>query len=158
MEVIIRKANIDDVDKLFCLWCELGKDQLKKDPYYKGNFVADRGYDFKKLLQSQNCCIFVAESDNRVVGFAEARTHVKDFKFYIDDYVYLMHVYVEPGYRGFKLHYRFVEKIEAWALERNFRYLVADVLKTNDGVINLLKMSRFDEYRIRLVKNINADK
>lgn len=154
----IRRAQAKDSEGLLDLWRKLGRDQFVKDPYYQGDLDICFNYDFKGIIQRPECCIFVAEADRRIVGFIEVWIRKKDQGFYIDDHIYMMHSFVEPAHRGQGTLHRFIEKIREWAAENRIHYLVADVLRTNGLVIDLLTKMGFSEYRVKMVQALDGQK
>ncbi len=155
MELNVRRATLDDAESLKHLWGELANDQLGKDPYYKESFITEEGYMIEKYMQMKECIIYVAVADEKIVGFIEAWVKKKDFEFFIDDYLYITHYYIQPYYRGhMKLFIQLIKKIEMWASKNSIKFIVADVLKNNKRTIELVKLLKYNEYRVKLVKPI----
>jgi len=153
MELNVRKASLSDAESLKHLWRKLANDQLDKDPYYKGDFIVERDYMIEKYMQMQECIIYVATADEKVVGFIEAWMRKKDFEFFVDDYLYITHYYIEPGYRGYaKLFQQLIKKVEIWAAEHNIKFIVADMLRNNSRAVDLAKLLKYNEYKVKLVK------
>ncbi|WP_207644713.1 GNAT family N-acetyltransferase [Caloranaerobacter ferrireducens] len=151
----IRKASIEDVDSIVDLWKKLSVDQLSKDPYYKGKIdFGDEKTTFLNAIKNPKCCIFVAESENKVIGFIEIWLKEKDFYFFIDDYAYILHCFVEEEFRNYKLTRRLFLAAENWAKENDAKYLQADVFQHNSRVIEGLRYLGLLSYRTRLVKPI----
>ncbi|KNF09416.1 acetyltransferase [Gottschalkia purinilytica] len=155
-EFNIRKATIEDTDKIHDLWKRLSLDQLNKDPYYKGAIDFHETKEmFEKALQDENCCIIIGEYGEKIVAFIELWIKNKDFYFFIDDYVYILHAFVDPEYRRqFKIARRMYREAENWARDKGFKYLQADVFEHNGRVMNFLGYFGFDKYRSRLIKTI----
>ena len=150
MDYLIRVANINDLDSIVKLWEKLSIDQMSKDPYYKGDLVFSGGYSqFKQALNSDNCCIFVAEVNNIVIGFIEVWLYQKDFYFFID-----------PDARRSKnilsIIYNLFEAALNWALEKGSRYIIADAFAHNIRIMKLLERVGFESYRIRYVKELSS--
>ncbi len=53
-----------------------------------------------------------------------------------------------------KLFLQLIKKIEMWASKNSIKFIVADVLKNNNRTIELVKLLKYNEYRVKLVKPI----
>ncbi|ADD01713.1 GCN5-related N-acetyltransferase [Thermoanaerobacter italicus Ab9] len=161
MDYLIRVANINDLDSIVKLWEKLSIDQMSKDPYYKGDLVFSGGYSqFKQALNSDNCCIFVAEVNNIVIGFIEVWLYQKDFYFFIDDYAYILHFFIDPDARRseniLSIIYNLFEAALNWAIEKGSQYIIADAFAHNIRIMKLLEKVGFESYRIRYVKELGS--
>lgn len=154
-----RKADAGDLAAVTELWKKLSVDQLEKDRYY-----ADDPADipvpvesFRNALESPDCAIFLAEKDGEAAGFIEVWLHTKDFAFFIDDYAYILHFFVETADRRSRDIYDICNTLyslcECWAKERGQSSIQADCYYHNARVKNIL-MQRcdFEEYKTRLIK------
>lgn len=159
MDYLIREASIDDLNSVVGLWQKLSIDQMSKDIYYKGELVFEEGHSqFQDALTNSNCCIFVAEVDNIIVGFIEVWLYQKDFHFFIDDYAYIIHFFVDTEARKSKrilgIVYKLFEVAQNWSIQRGKKFLVADVFSHNPKVMKLLERVGLKSYRTRYVKEI----
>ena len=124
MDFNIRRAKEKDIEAIALLWKELSIDQLSKDQYYEGSMEFNVGMEqFKNALANDNCCIFVAEVKGDIVGFIEVWLYDKDFHFFVDDYAYILHFFVDAEYRRNKsiiaVVYRLFKAAEKWAQQRD---------------------------------------
>ncbi len=163
MDFIIREAVLDDLDAIIKLWYELMKDQMGKDPYYEGPLEFTGGQQqFTNALQNPNCGIFVAEADNKIVGFIEIWLKNKDFYFFVDDYAYILHFMITEEIRRdrriYAVNHQLYKAAEAWAESKGSKYLAADVFAHNEVVQKLLmNRANMDLYRMRLVKKLDNE-
>jgi len=67
--VIIRKATMDDIEALRVLYSELEQDGVKYQPEHFVTGYRDDGF-FRKIIDSDNQDILVAEKNSGVVGFS----------------------------------------------------------------------------------------
>ena len=69
MDMLIRKATMDDIEALRVLYLELEQDGVKYQPEH---FVIGYRDDifFEKIFNSENQDILVAETESKVVGFS----------------------------------------------------------------------------------------
>lgn len=162
MSFNIRPATLDDLDSVVDLWKQLSKDQLGKDEYYRGSMEFEGGNEqFTKSLTDDNCQIHLLETDDKVTGFVETWLYPSDFHFYVDDYAYILHYYIEPDARKGLENARMVRGLfkaaESWAKEQGRDYIVADVFYHNERVQKLLQFVGLEVYRTRLAKKISDE-
>lgn len=162
MELNIRKATLSDLNKVVELWQKLFVDQMARDPYFKGSLVAKGGEkQFTDALTDQNCCIFLAEVDGSIVGFIEVWLYNRDFYFFVDDYAYILHFFIDEGVRHdrriISINDRLFKAAEEWAIQKGRKYISADVFGFNQRVITLLEFVGLKIYRSRLVMEIGAE-
>ncbi len=162
MNFNIREASLNDLNDVVELWRKLSIDQMSKDQYYKGSMTFDNGHNqFILTLNSEDCCVFVAEANSGLVAFIEVWLYNSDFHFFADDYAYIMHFFVEESSRKTKevisIVYRLFKAAENWAISKGRKYLVADVFNHNQRVAKLLKYVGLSVYRMRLVKNLTNE-
>lgn len=155
MNFSIRQANLHDLNSITKLWEKLSFDQMSKDEYYEGSLdFSGNSMQIEDALLNPNCCIFVACNSNTIIGFMEVWTYNKDFYFFIDDYAYILHAFVEPSERSYQLITSLYKKAEEWAFSKGKQYLAADVFQHNKKVMNLLTYLGLKPYRTRLVKKL----
>lgn len=155
MNFVIRQATLEDLDSVSMLWEKLALDQLSKDNYYKGDLhIDDSKSQFKDSLSNPNCCILIACKENIIVGFIEIWLYNKDFYFFIDDYAYILHAFIEPSVRNYKLASKLFKEAEKWAISKGQKYLAADVFQHNSKVMDFLTYFGVKPYRTRLVKEL----
>jgi GNAT superfamily N-acetyltransferase len=155
----IREAGLRDLEAVNALWQQLSYDQLSKDEYYTGNFdFEDNEAQIRNALASEECAIFVAEIERRIVGYAEVWLYNQDFHFFIDDYAYVLHFFVEPAVRHqrsiWSLVYRLYQSCERWAIMRGRKYLVADAFAHNQRIMRIMERLELKIYRSRFVKRL----
>ncbi|HEY9062821.1 MAG TPA: GNAT family N-acetyltransferase [Pseudobacteroides sp.] len=155
MNYKIRKAKKRDMSAINELWCKLSYDQISKDPYFDQNIEFKEYGNLRFAMSKKYCAIFVAEVQNKIVGFIETVLHHKDYYFPADDYAYVFHMYVEEDYRmGLTLSTDLVKATEAWAASMGCSYLEADVLSHNTKMETLIKYYKFKPYTARYVKRL----
>jgi RimJ/RimL family protein N-acetyltransferase len=140
----IREAGLRDLEAINALWRQLSYDQLSKDEYYTGNFDFEGNEaQIRNSLESTECAIFVAEIERRIVGYAEVWLYNKDFHFFIDDYAYVLHFFVEPAARPqrgiWSLVYRLYQACERWAITQGRKYLIADAFTHNQRIMRIME-------------------
>lgn len=155
MEIIIRKASVDDKEILTSLSLSFWEGVLQKDPYYEGSITIE---ECRKLIQralhDDNCCLLVAEVESKIIGYVEIWLANRDFYFIADNYAYINGIYVKDDYRVAKISLKLYRKAEEWVLSQNLKYLVADVSAYNEKVARALHFYGFKTFRTRLVKSL----
>jgi GNAT superfamily N-acetyltransferase len=153
----VRRACLDDIEGVIELWRLLSRDQLRKDPYYKGSLDFNGGYEqFTDALTNEKCGIFVYEDQEEILGFIEVWLREPDFYFFCDSYAYILHLYSREEYRSGAIGLRLFNAAERWAAENSAKYLEADVFFHNPRVENALTRLGLSSYRKRLVKELPA--
>jgi hypothetical protein len=158
----IRQAGLSDLDAVNDLWRKLSYDQLSKDCYYRGDFNFEGNEDeIRTALTSQDCAIFVAAADGVVVGYSEVWLYNKDFHFFIDDYAYIMHFYVEVAARKqsgiWGLVRGLYQACEDWAAARGRKYIIADAFYHNQRIMRIMERFGMRLYRSRFIKPLSQD-
>lgn len=159
MEYQIRRGTINDLGDIVDLWQKLSYDQLSKDEYYEGEMVFEGGKSqFERALRDSNCAIFVGLLDGNIVGFSEVWLHNKDFHFFIDDYGYILHFYIDvqarKDERTLGLIFKLYGACEDWAVSKGKKYLVADFFEHNRRLMKGIEKLRMKCYRRRYVKKL----
>jgi ribosomal protein S18 acetylase RimI-like enzyme len=158
MDYNIRSATMDDLEDVKRLWRELSYDQLSHDEYYSGDFEFDGNDQYISALSSTDCQIFVAEINNNIVGFIEVWLYSRDFHFFIDDYAYILHLYIDETARKqniiWGLIFKLFRECENWAILHGRKYLVSDVFNHNQRMMRILERLKHKRYRCRFVKTL----
>jgi hypothetical protein len=158
----IRQADLDDLTAVNDLWRKLSCDQLSKDRYYRGdfNFEGNEG-EIRTALTSPDCAVFVAEAGGTVMGYSEVWLYNKDFHFFIDDYAYVMHFYVDVAARKqsgiWGLVHGLYQACEDWAAARGRQYIIADAFYHNERIMRIMERFGMRLYRSRFVKPLSRD-
>lgn len=164
--VNVRQMNKKEIKTVSNLWNKLAYNQTSRDKYYKSNSkdllcINNEAY-FKNCYCDSNCFIFVADYKNRIIGFSELWLCKKDFFFNIEDYAYILHLFVDTGVKIDKqkdfnplyVPYALCKACESKALEKGYKYMCGDVFDFNNEMKTILKFLKFEPYRIRYVKKL----
>lgn len=153
MEFEIRIATIQDSKEICKMIKKLTEQHLENDDFYKGNIdIGENNID--GVFSIQSCCIFVAETNKEIIGFIEIWLEDKNFHFFVDEYAYIMHAFVEPEYRNFLILNKLFKAAQAWAVSKGRKYLIADVYEHNQGPMKILEFYGLKKYKTRMVKEI----
>ncbi len=133
-DVIIRRANIDDIEDTVNLWVKFsgyvnlqqGREEYSpKAPSLFRDYILNHiGHDDHILL--------VAEAGGELVGFAEGLIQKPHPMFEQDDFVELYHIYVRQAYRKQNVGRKLLQGVEEWAQVRSIRRLHLSVRSANE--------------------------
>ncbi|WP_430885010.1 GNAT family N-acetyltransferase [Fusibacter sp. JL216-2] len=153
----IRRSNRSDTPELSRLYY-----QLSEDHFYKEKFTDDAP-DFNKAIDvyaekihSKDIVIYVAEEDNKVCGYIEMHLKKSDGDFFLDDYSYILHAYVDSDKRGYKVIRRLFKACEDYTKECGLKFMLLDVYSHNERVQKLAQHFGMGEYRTRYLKNLEV--
>ena len=156
METVVRRADMNDIESIVDMYVVFAETLLIPDPYYNREVDRDRAYRIieNTLEDNERRAFFVAEKEGQTIGYVDIWLLDKDFHFFADDYAYINAIFVKEIYRNLSNTIKLYRRAEEWAMNNNYKYLVADVLYHNDRVARALKKDGFNRYRTRVVKNL----
>ena len=159
----IRSMKYDDIKHVSNLWNKLSYNQLSRDEYYKGNHedllkINNIEY-FINNFENENCFIFVAEYNHKIIGFSELWFRKKDFFFNMKDYAYIMHLFVDTTIKKninpLLVPFQLCKVCEKKAIEHGYQYIGGDVFEFNNQMKSFLQVLEYKPYRIRYMKPLN---
>lgn len=149
------------------LWHKLARNQLNRDEYYVNSrsnqefLTRDSIAYFENSFDSPDCFVFVAKSNNKIIGFSEMWFRKKDFFFNIEDYAYILHLFVDTSIKTdinpLLIPYELCHACEKKAIEYGYHYIGGDVFEFNRQMKLLLKFFECKPYRTRYMKFLNND-
>lgn len=120
---MINKATASDIEKItslaMILWSHHESDELKQE--------------FSQLLMNEECAVFLAEEENKQIGFAQVQLR--------HDYVegtssspvgYLEGIFVREEYRKYGYASKLLRSCEKWAREKGCSEFASDCELTNE--------------------------
>lgn len=158
----VRPMEYNDIKTVSDLWNKLSYNQLSRDEYYNKNpdnllKVDNTGY-FKNSFENPNCSIFIAEYEHNIVGFSEMWFYEKDFFFNIEDYAYVLHLFVDTaikvGINPLLIPFELCKACEEKALDCGYRYIGGDVFEFNNQMKTFLQFLEYQPYRTRYMKKL----
>jgi ribosomal protein S18 acetylase RimI-like enzyme len=140
MKINLRKATIDDYKNLFELFDEI--DTLHRDNlphrFQKADGPAREQDYYSELIDNENDGLFVAESDNELVGFAHVI--VKDapaFPILVPRrYAILDSIVVKQGFQNRGIGRMLMDKMHEWAIARGATSIELNVYEFNETAIS----------------------
>ncbi|MFW6056466.1 MAG: N-acetyltransferase family protein [Chloroflexota bacterium] len=132
-EVIIRRLEIDDLSAVY----RLGEELFTSEEYPILYRTWDP-YEVSGLFTSDSEYCFVAESDNRVVGFALATTFEKEGTAW-KRYGYVNWIGVSAEVQGLHVGSRLYRRLEDAFREDGVRMMIADTVVENENAIGFFR-------------------
>ena len=137
---MIRKAKLEDCDKLDQLLTLLIRDEVQYDKTIDPGFMVIKFYE--NFVNDPNRCLLVAEENNEIVGylygFKKQKDPVSDKKEYLLDALY-----VDPNYRHQGIGSALIDKFKTWCLESNATCIMVNVCSENKEAKELYKNNNF---------------
>lgn len=154
-DYLVRRAFLEDLNDIVRLWEMLIKEQFSKDKYASEEPDPEYGKgQFKEVLNSEECAVFLVERNGKVIGFTEVWLMEGDFYFPFETYAYVMHTYIESEHRSYQISISLFKEIEKWSRSKGVKSLQTDVLSFNDRLAKNLEYLDFRLYKMRLVKEL----
>lgn len=122
-DVLIRQANIDDVDAIFEI-----EHLCFPDPWSKDSLRYELG-------ENPRAFYIVAELDGQVVGYAGL--------WWIEDEGHIINVAVRPGYRSRKIASGIIDVMIDFTTKEGIRHHTLEVRRSNDPAIGLYEKYGF---------------
>lgn len=151
----VRIANEEDADKIYDLWIKLSEDHMSKDPFRVNIERMQYNNFYVEVIKNEACKVYVAVSNDIIVGFMELYLLDKDSEFPIDRYGYILHTYVEEEYRKSKAFIKMYNAVIKYLRKCNISYLQVDVYKHNTKFYNSIKFFGGIEYKTRFIKTLD---
>ena len=151
-QTIIRKATIEDLEKLYqfeqgVIAAERSFDStLKKEEIHY--------YNLEEMIKASHIEVLVAETENKIIGSGYARIEkAKDYLKH-DVHAYLGFMYVHPEYRGKGINKKIMEALKNWAHSQNVTELRLDVYFNNISAIKAYEKIGFSKHMIEMRLNL----
>lgn len=152
----IRELRKDDIPQMLNLYTEFLKDQYGRNKYFRGNVKVNKNFErYEKLINSDNCKIFVGMDNNTLVGFAAVSIHNPDFFFEFDRHGYMYDGFVKEDYRTTKLSFKLYSTCEKWAKEKGCKYVTTYAYSFNEKVQTCFKAKKMEPYKIVYIKKLD---
>lgn len=153
----IRKANKKDFNKLVELGLELLKYEMKLGLHYKidKETIDYVKKDTKELLRKKDFAIFVAEKDNKIIGFISGMIKILLPIYKRRREGFMLDAFVEKQYRGKDVGSSLLKELEKWFKFKKINFVTTEVYRYNKKALKRWRQLGFrDHYMIRLIKKI----
>lgn len=150
----IRKAKISDAQKIKELYRELREYELSllegdiKEISENMEFEKTEA-NISKIIKSRNSIIFVAENDNKPVGFITGRL-LKGIKYYQGTF----DIYIRNSFRGKNIGTELMHRLFAWFKKKGCKSSSVEVYSANEKAKAFYKKQGFkpamETYKIKI--------
>ena len=149
--MIIRKANIEDIDEINKLYYELDTDAINMQPehFQRGS----RSFEYlSELINDDKSDFILAVEDEKVIGFSLLSERVvTNISLLIPcKYAYIQDFVVTEKYRNKGFGTVLMEESKKWAKDRHLDYLRLSVLPENKDARRFYKRHGLGEQMITL--------
>jgi GNAT superfamily N-acetyltransferase len=147
-EILIRKANLNDLETLLRFEQELIHAERPFDPTLrKGHF---HYYDIKEMIAAQHIRLIVAESGREVIGSGYAR--IESAKPYLQhtQYAYLGFMYTDPEHRGKGVNKKIIDALKEWALSQHIYEMRLEVYADNKSALHAYEKAGFANHMMEM--------
>ncbi len=140
----IRLATKSDVPVICDLYPKLYALMSQMQPLFWKTASPDKQY-LENFVENENSDIFVAQSDNQIIGFMLVRQQKTPPYSHLvpHNYAYLMDVFVLEEFQNRGLGTLFVDQLMKWAKERQLDFVELNVLSNNTSAIRLYERLGF---------------
>jgi GNAT superfamily N-acetyltransferase len=163
-EIIIRKANLKDLDELIKVWVKFMKVHdtvvIKKNPKLKEHLSMkhdskDKWIKFaKRMIYSKRGLLLVVEESNgknkKILGYSLTfiKKNIKIYK--IEKIGYISDMYVEPKYQGKGLSSKLSEETFKWLKSKGIKHVELTVFSDNIKAHSIYKHWKFFDYSVNM--------
>ena len=149
--MIIRKANIEDIDEINKLYYELDTDAINMQPehFQRGS----RSFEYlSELINDDKSDFILAVEDEKVIGFSLLSERVAaNISLLVPcKYAYIQDFVVTEKYRNKGFGTVLMEESKKWAKDRHLDYLRLSVLPENKDARRFYKRHGLGEQMITL--------
>jgi RimJ/RimL family protein N-acetyltransferase len=153
MEIIIREANLKDLDVLHKFKQALVDAErpfdstLKTGPLYY--------YDIAGLIAADHVGIFVAETGSEIIGCGYAR--IDDSKPYLKhkQHAHLGFMYVVPHHRGKGINKMIIDALKLWSQQREIMEIRLEVYAKNVAALKAYEKAGFAAHMLTMRMNLD---
>ena len=152
-KIIIRKANIKDLESILKLNSILFKNEYQKFDNtmdLKWTYSKEGKKYFKDNIVKKNGFVDVAEYNNKIIGYlvgnlSERLSHRKAAK-----YAELENMIIEKKFRGKGIGRKLTKDFISWCKKNKVNYISVTASAKNKDAISLYKKSGFKDYEVVL--------
>lgn len=155
MQIVVRKAEVDDLDRL--LEFEQGVIETERpfDPSLKRENT--RYYDMAAMLAAPQVRVVVAELDGELIGSGYAR--IEDSKPYLthDRHSYMGFMFTVPEHRGKGVNQKIIDNLEQWSLSQGVTEMRLEVYTDNLAAIRAYEKIGYSVNVLKLRKSLGGE-
>jgi diamine N-acetyltransferase len=162
MEISVRKATADDYNSLCELFDEI--DALHRDNLpriFQKPSGAARGQDYYLgLVADENVALFVAEVEEKLVGFVHAiiRDAPAILIFVPRRYAIVDSIVVKSGYQNNGIGRILMDKMQEWAIAKGATSIELNVYEFNTSAISFYESLGYQTFSRKMSKELKRDR
>ena len=148
--LIIRKADIDDIDLLLEFEQEIIATELPFDSTLKEGEI--HYYDLEELVSAPDTEVLVAVFADEIIG--TGYSSIRKAKDYLKhkQYAYLGFMYVKPEHRGKGVSRQILGALEKWTIDRGITEIRLEVYKNNLAAVRAYEKFGFNAHVLEMRK------
>lgn len=152
----IRKAKIKDLKDIVELSYKSVIYHKKLNPYYDTSKDVKEVLtkSLKKNIYSSNSCIFIAEENNKIIGYLLVFKVDRPEMFKIKRAGLIADVFIEDGYRRTGIGNKLIKECFKWLKEGRINFVEINVEVSNKQAINFWNKEGFKDVSIERYKKI----
>ena len=151
-----RKAVIEDLETLYKFEQGIISAERPFDPTLKEGHI--NYYDLKAIIQNEDSEVFVCFHNDNIVASASIRIKEADPFLKHEKYAFLGFMFVRNDYRGKGINKGIIEKLHAWAKDRNLNEVRLKVYQDNEPAIKAYEKAGFKRHLIEMRLDLNQVK
>lgn len=155
MQIVVRKAEVDDLDRL--LEFEQGVIETERpfDPSLKRENT--RYYDMAAMIAAPHVRVVVAELDGELIGSGYAR--IEDSKPYLthDRHSYMGFMFTVPEHRGKGVNQKIIDNLEQWSLSQGVTEMRLEVYTDNLAAIRAYEKIGYSVNVLKMRKSLGGE-
>ena len=142
-QVIVRRANVDDLDQLLAFEQAMIEAERPFDETIRSGGDVHY-YDIEALISSPEAEVLVAELGSEIIGSGYARIEASDAYLRHDKHSYLGFMYVVPEHRGKGVNRLIIDRLEEWSLSQGVTEMRLEVYTANSAAIKAYEKSGYN--------------
>lgn len=144
----IRKLKNGEVKEIAPLMLSLYEKWDEIDPIDKINkkwFSSNKQYNYlKKMLMDKNKLFFVAEEDNKIIGYLLAE--IEERKPFLQKAGYIAETYTKPSFRGKGIGSALFKKAIGWFDKKKIKWIMVSTHSLDNEAISFWQGRGFKEF------------
>ncbi|HEY33634.1 MAG TPA: GNAT family N-acetyltransferase [Dehalococcoidia bacterium] len=158
MDFFIRNAEEKDYEGITQIFDEIDLLHIKALPHIftKADEPPRNKEHISNILRGGNSAIFLAESDNQIVGLIEIEIRqTPSFPLMVKRrYVYVSSIAVTAAFRGYGIGKALMTKVEQWARDKNVSQIEFNVWDFNQDALMFFQRLGYTSSRRNMFKEI----
>lgn len=154
--MLIREARQYDIEGVVTLWRMLQEDHQAIEPRIRMSESSEQRWrtDFPGWVRSNVHGMFVAETDNRLVGLATVHPYWPAPVYEEREEAYVNELIVHPDWRGQGIARKLIRAVQEWARERGITQIRAGVIAANPAALDFWKKIGADPFYVTVTLEV----